>query len=188
MANKSAARGRPKGSGLDDAGSLAAIGKMITANPGMKPTTAIKALGITNPSAVRRLRDKYQQSIATSMQTSNTPATNVIALSTRTAVAGRTPSQAPAPSRVPSVKPAETSDEASAGADDHPAVGRNRDKPDLFAAAYAASIATAKTAIHLQYKSYWFAFQISPYAMFVRNAEFTRLVLSSLQERNGPLR
>ena len=32
---------------------------MISADPRVKPTTAIKALGITDPSAIRRLRDKF---------------------------------------------------------------------------------------------------------------------------------
>ncbi|MGE5266383.1 MAG: hypothetical protein ACM3L9_03365 [Deltaproteobacteria bacterium] len=185
MAQKSAARGRPKGTGLDDAGPLAAIGKMIAANPGMKPTTAIKALGITNPSAVRRLRDKYQQSIATPPRPAAIPASNVISLSTRAAVVQREASPAPAGQGVPAAKPASDGDEAPAAADEHPAAGNRLEKPDLFAAAYAASIATAKTAIHLHYKSCWFAFQFSPYAVFIRNAEFTRLVLSSMQDRNG---
>ena len=35
MAQKTAARGRPKGTGLDDAGPLAAIAELIAANPGM---------------------------------------------------------------------------------------------------------------------------------------------------------
>lgn len=32
---------------------------MIAAKPQLKPTTAIKALGVTDPSAIRRLRDKF---------------------------------------------------------------------------------------------------------------------------------
>ena len=188
MAHKSAARGRPKGSGLDDAGSLAAIGKMIAANPGMKPTTAIKALGIANPSAVRRLRDKYQQIQATQTPPAAVPVSNVISLNTRSPVVRREGSTEPAGSGVPPAKSSSECDDTSATADEHPATARQREKPDLYAAAYAASIATAKTAIHLHYKSYWFAFQFSPYAVFLRNTEFTRLVLSSLQDRNGPSR
>jgi hypothetical protein len=52
-------RGRPKGTGLDDASHLRAIAGLIAADPELKPTTAIKALGITDPSVIRRLRDKY---------------------------------------------------------------------------------------------------------------------------------
>ena len=54
-------RGRPKGSGIDDQKLLADIAAMITAKPDLKPTTAIKSLGVTDPSAIRRLRDKFHQ-------------------------------------------------------------------------------------------------------------------------------
>ncbi len=54
-------RGRPKGSGLDDQKHLDQIARMIAAKPDLKPTTAIKALGISDPSVIRRLRDKFQQ-------------------------------------------------------------------------------------------------------------------------------
>jgi hypothetical protein len=52
-------RGRPKGSGLNDAAQLRAIAGLMAADPDLKPTTAIKTLGITDPSVIRRLRDKY---------------------------------------------------------------------------------------------------------------------------------
>ena len=55
-------RGRPKGTGLDDSEMLAAITRLITADPHLKPTTAIRRLGVTNPSIVRRLRDKLKSS------------------------------------------------------------------------------------------------------------------------------
>ena len=60
MSRLKKARGRPKGSGLDDSVHLDAIATLIADNPDLKPTTAIKKLGITDPSAVRRLRDKYR--------------------------------------------------------------------------------------------------------------------------------
>lgn len=53
-------RGRPKGSGLDDTDALNEISALLAANPKLKPTTAIKSLGIDDPSAIRRLRDKLQ--------------------------------------------------------------------------------------------------------------------------------
>lgn len=53
-------RGRPKGSGLDDREQLSAIARMLEADPTLKPTTAIKRAGITDPSAIRRLRDKLR--------------------------------------------------------------------------------------------------------------------------------
>lgn len=57
-----ARRGRPKGSGLDDHAQLDAIRRMLAAKPGMKPTTAIRAAGISDPSTIRRLRDKLRNS------------------------------------------------------------------------------------------------------------------------------
>jgi len=52
-------RGRPKGTGLNDAAQLRAIANLMVTHPDLKPTTAIKTLGITDPSVIRRLRDKY---------------------------------------------------------------------------------------------------------------------------------
>ena len=54
-------RGRPKGSGINDSDRLAAIARLIDADPDLKPTTAIKALGVSDPSIIRRLRDKYNE-------------------------------------------------------------------------------------------------------------------------------
>ncbi len=59
MTASNARRGRPKGSGIDDQKKLVEIGRLIGSDPRMKPTTAIKAIGVTDPSAIRRLRDKY---------------------------------------------------------------------------------------------------------------------------------
>lgn len=60
MSESRAARGRPKGSGLDDRARLLAVAQLLSADPTLKPTTAIKSTGITDPSTIRRLRDKYQ--------------------------------------------------------------------------------------------------------------------------------
>lgn len=54
-------RGRPKGSGINDTARLQDIAARIGAQPNLKPTTAIKAMGITDPSSIRRLRDKYKK-------------------------------------------------------------------------------------------------------------------------------
>ncbi len=59
MTASNARRGRPKGSGINDQQRLGEIARLIGNNPRMKPTTAIKAIGITDPSAIRRLRDKF---------------------------------------------------------------------------------------------------------------------------------
>jgi hypothetical protein len=53
-------RGRPKGTGINDHEMLLKIASIMVAHPTKKRTTAIKEVGITNASVVRRLRDKYQ--------------------------------------------------------------------------------------------------------------------------------
>jgi hypothetical protein len=53
-------RGRPKGSGLDDRDLLRRVARMLESDPDLKPTTAIKAIGISDPSTIRRLRDKLR--------------------------------------------------------------------------------------------------------------------------------
>ena len=59
MSNEKRSRGRPKGSGIDDHETLLQIGNLIECRPGLKPTTAIRELGFSDPSTIRRLRDKY---------------------------------------------------------------------------------------------------------------------------------
>jgi hypothetical protein len=53
-------RGRPKGSGLDDQAQLEAIRRKLEADPTLRPTTAIKLLGVSDPATIRRLRDKLR--------------------------------------------------------------------------------------------------------------------------------
>jgi hypothetical protein len=60
------ARGRPKGTGLDDRSVVQNVIQLVESNPALKPTTAIKSLGVTDPSAIRRLRDKYNMSVKAS--------------------------------------------------------------------------------------------------------------------------
>lgn len=58
-----ARRGRPKGSGIDDTDRIARVLELIRREPGLRPTTAIRQMGITDPSAIRRIRDKYNRFI-----------------------------------------------------------------------------------------------------------------------------
>ena len=51
--------GRPKGTGVDDSGQLQSLAALLAANPALKPTTAIRSLGVEDPSIIRRLRDKF---------------------------------------------------------------------------------------------------------------------------------
>ena len=61
MSENRAARGRPKGTGLDDRSRLLAVAQLMARDPHLKATTAIKSTGVTDPSTIRRLRDKFQQ-------------------------------------------------------------------------------------------------------------------------------
>ena len=56
----SARYGRPKGTGVDDSRQLESLAALLTANPALKPTTAIRSLGVEDPSVIRRLRDKFR--------------------------------------------------------------------------------------------------------------------------------
>jgi hypothetical protein len=60
MPTATAHYGRPKGSGLDDRQQLETIAALLAANPKLKPTTAIRSLGVEDPSTIRRLRDKFR--------------------------------------------------------------------------------------------------------------------------------
>jgi len=60
MPSDYARRGRPRGSGLDDRVQLRRIAELLEANPSLKPTTAIKATGVSDPSTIRRLREKLK--------------------------------------------------------------------------------------------------------------------------------
>ncbi len=53
-------RGRPKGTGIDDCDRIARLDELLRVHPELKPTTAIRLMGYSNPSAIRRLRDKYK--------------------------------------------------------------------------------------------------------------------------------
>jgi len=189
MAQKIAARGRPKGTGLNDADRLAAMAKLIAANPGMKPTTAIKAMGITNPSAIRRLRDKYNQqaaqnsSSAPAAQNARPPAPrhNVIQLRTNTPPPRKDVPDRAAPRSNPTARPEESTTAAEPAPDDHPASAQRIAHQELFSAALAAGVSAAQVAIHLQLKTMSYAFQGSPIACFLRGQELLRLMTASLE-------
>lgn len=60
MSTTKTQRGRPKGTGIDDRVPLIQIAALIAADPDLKPTTAIRRIGVTEPSVIRRLRDKFK--------------------------------------------------------------------------------------------------------------------------------
>jgi len=53
-------RGRPKGTGIDDNQRLEQLAELLRVCPELRPTTAIRQMGYSDPSAIRRLRDKYK--------------------------------------------------------------------------------------------------------------------------------
>jgi hypothetical protein len=60
MLQTSVRRGRPKGTGIDDSERLARLDELLRIHPDWRPTTAIRKMGYSDPSAIRRLRDKYK--------------------------------------------------------------------------------------------------------------------------------
>lgn len=60
MLHKTGRRGRPIGTGIDDSDRIARLAELLRIQPGLKPTTAIRVMGFSDPSAIRRLRDKYK--------------------------------------------------------------------------------------------------------------------------------
>lgn len=61
MSASKAKQGRPLGTGINDGIWLRELGRLIRIKPGTRPTSAIKALGISDPSTIRRLRDKHKR-------------------------------------------------------------------------------------------------------------------------------
>ena len=64
MATTKPQRGRPVGTGIDVRIWLREVGRLIRIKPDTPPTTAIKSLGITDPSTIRRLREKHRRMTA----------------------------------------------------------------------------------------------------------------------------
>lgn len=57
-------RGRPKGTGIDDRASLTQIVALMRSDAALRATTAIRLAGVTDPSVIRRLRDKLKDGLA----------------------------------------------------------------------------------------------------------------------------
>jgi hypothetical protein len=73
MLETKARRGRPIGTGIDDGDRIARLAELLKTQPQLKTTTAIRVMGFSDPSTIRRLRDKYK---ACQIPLSNTAAHN----------------------------------------------------------------------------------------------------------------
>jgi hypothetical protein len=139
--NTSGKRGRPPGTGKNDTDRLMKIAALMAADPALKPTTAIKQIGETDPSTIRRLRDKYNEQNALRMTETSVSlgaprvTRHTTALSNTASVPGSTPapvvqqptvvaaSKSVAPTitpLVPVAPPAPTVDAAEVGIDFEP--------------------------------------------------------------------
>ena len=105
------ARGRPRGTGIDDATLIVRIADLLRSDEQLKPTTAIKRLGITDPSVIRRLRDKLRgrETVAPSTSTTETPPERPrrVAAALPAAMATTPPATATAPPAQPSTPTAD---------------------------------------------------------------------------------
>lgn len=70
MIETKARRGRPIGTGIDDSDRIERLAELLKTQPDLRPTTAIRVMGFSDPSTIRRLRDKYK-ACQTSSQTSS---------------------------------------------------------------------------------------------------------------------
>jgi len=102
MSDAKSRRGRPVGTGIDDRSRLQSVAALIAANPSLKPTTAIKSTGINDPSAIRRLRDKFnlmRSELMSDLNGSGAAANNVKSIDAPAApAASAQPGPRPAPS------------------------------------------------------------------------------------------
>lgn len=60
MVKTKSKRGRPIGTGIDDSDRIARLVELLKTQPNLKPTTAIRFMGFSDPSTIRRLRDKFK--------------------------------------------------------------------------------------------------------------------------------
>lgn len=80
MVQTTGRRGRPKGTGIDDSDRIARLAELLRVRPELKATTAIRLMGFSDPSAIRRLRDKYKCFVSAAAISALAPPSNVIQL------------------------------------------------------------------------------------------------------------
>jgi len=137
MASATVRQGRPKGSGLNDSKQLARIVALLAADPKLKATTAIRSLGVEDPSLIRRLRNKYraQQGVLQSnAQKKAKPKIKPVAAAKRVEI-----------SEVQSTPTSPSTSQTS------PSTGCDIGAADIFAAWYGFGLSIVSTAIENQH-------------------------------------
>lgn len=156
MATSKRTRGRPKGTGINDEARLIEIARLRAANPSLKPTTAIKQAGVTNPSVVRRLRDKFAAAESRLMAMVKTaPVTTTATAKSKARASGRktgmatiaTATLAAAPIVVPVTAKAMAGRKAKAAPVAAPAPSINDDMIAIATAAARSAVSSGNTSI-----------------------------------------
>ncbi|MFM7084895.1 MAG: hypothetical protein ACKOW3_07830 [Hyphomicrobium sp.] len=183
MAQKAFAQPRSRANYINDIDKLISIADLLTKNPDMKRTTAIKAMGISDPSTIRRLRSKLRSNQRDKSLSSLKPAKKdgcldqqIVALkkisrkSTKLGSSGKKQLPKPKTSVVENKNP-----------DKNQEPKKNTDKPDILSCFMSANLAAGQAMIQMQYKMMSIAFQASPLACYLRSQEIMRLTLQNLK-------
>lgn len=133
----SRARGRPKGTGIDDGVLLGRIGDLLRVDPFLKSTTAIKRLGISDASIIRRLRNKMKSGGKTAETRTPEPAPQTLPLQQPRTVG---PDQPPTPTMrpMPAQQPIQAANPSAATAETEQ---DKRTRNALLLAAYLEALA-----------------------------------------------
>lgn len=183
MAQKAFAQNRTRAYYINDIDKLISIADLLARNPDMKRTTAIKAMGISDPTTIRRLRTKLSSNLRGKYLPSTPPDKDGDSLD-RQIVALKTISQKgtklKSSSKKQPLKPKANSTETKSSKSNH-SVNKNIEKPDIVSCFFSANLAAGQAMLQMQYKMMSFAFQASPLACYLRNQELIRLTLQNLK-------
>jgi hypothetical protein len=186
------ARGRPKGSGKDDWSRLRQIATLIAANPALKPTTAIKRIGVTDPSVIRRLRDKFHLAEDELLTTVRRARASTSGRQTPTrgsdASSPGTPTFSPQPAqKVQTNQPALS---VSPVASEPPITVPAKTNPapfGSFAAFMGLGVRAAAVAVEQHYALYQYALRAPPIEAFLRQQLLlTELLFTATSPRRDP--
>lgn len=178
-------RGRPKGTGLDDSAHLKAIADLIAANPELRPTTAIKDLGITDPSVIRRLRDKFH-AVHGGIGTATGAVVSADVLQPHRTVAAAAPRGDTLSAPAPAARHAVTNDSERGSEPDAPASASRGKRPapvaggsEAFAKLFGISVGVFITAVEAQATIGAYCLRHAPVgALFQTHVAFAEAALS----------